>query len=171
MYAPTYPPPERKQYRNNGQRSIQVELTTHATLIVTVSFGAVLAVLVPAFSPFIRAYISSVLQRSIAKIITWTGVYRLWLKTGWTSKDLRDGARREVQKMKEDVRKKMQQRQLIQAEVRDGVRPRRGRPSSASARNRGHGAGGKTWASALDWVAGQGSTSRSDVEKAIEESS
>lgn len=147
-------------------------LADHTTPTVTVSFGAVLAVLVPAFSPFIRASISSVLQRSVTRTITWTGVYRLWLRTGWGSKKMRDGARRRVQKMKEDVREEMQQQQLVQAEVRDGVRPRKGRrPLSASAENRGPGAGKDTtsW-SVSDGFLGQGSTSRTDVEKAIVES-
>lgn len=113
-----------------------VKLTT---AIVTVSFGAVLAVIVPAFSPFIRASISSMMQRFIAKTITWTGLYRLWLKTGWKSKNQRDGAQRKVQKMKDDVRKKIQQRKLIQSEMRDGVRPSKGR-SSPPERHRGSGA-------------------------------
>ncbi|ROV99977.1 hypothetical protein VMCG_06156 [Cytospora schulzeri] len=91
-------------------------------IMFTVSFGAVLAVLVPAFSPIIRAAISSALQRSITKTITWTGMYRLWLQTGWQSKNLHDGARRKVQEMKEEVRRKMQQQELLQAEVRDGGR-------------------------------------------------
>lgn len=138
-------------------------------IMFTVSFGAVLAILVPAFSPIIRASISSVLQRSIAKTITWTGIYRLWLKTGWDSKDLRDGARRRVQEMKDDVRRKMQQQELLQAEVRDGVRPPRGKPSPASAKHRGPGAGGKRWWSVADGVR-QGSTSRTDVEEAIVDS-
>ncbi|KUI60042.1 hypothetical protein VP1G_07264 [Cytospora mali] len=107
------------------------------TFKITVSFGAVLAVLIPAFSPFIRASISSVLQWSIAKTITWTGMYRLWLKTEWSSKDQRDGARKKVQKMKNDVRKKMQEQKLKQSEIRDGVRPRKEKPSSSSPKHWG----------------------------------
>lgn len=96
-------------------------------------------------------------------------MYRLWLKAGWDSKDLRDGARRRVQEMKDGVRRKMQQQELLQAEVRDGVRPPRGKPSPASAKHRGPGAGGNRWWSMADG-AGQGSTSRTDVEEAIVDS-
>ncbi|KUI67954.1 hypothetical protein VM1G_02760 [Cytospora mali] len=148
-------------------------------IMFTVSFGVVLAVLIPAFSPFIRASISSVLQWSIAKTITWTGMYRLWLETEWSSKDQRDGARKEVQKMKNDVRKRMQGQILRQSEIRDGVRPRKEKPSSspssqpsplsssASARNRSTGAGGSA-RNVIDGD-GQGSTSARDVEKGIVE--
>ena len=135
------------------------------TLVVTVSFGAVLLVIIPAFSPFIRASISSMLQRSIAKTITWTGLYRLWLNTGWTSKKQRDGAQRKVQKMKDDVRKKIQKQTLIQSEFRDRVRWAEVKPSS-SARPQGPGAD-----SIVNNRPARGSASQTDIEKAIVESS
>ncbi|ROW18177.1 hypothetical protein VPNG_00044 [Cytospora leucostoma] len=91
-------------------------------IMFTVSFGAVVAIIIPAFSSFIRALISSIMETTIAKIITWTGMYRLWLKAGWGSKGLRDGARRRARTMEEDVRKRIRQQELIRSEIRDGVR-------------------------------------------------
>ncbi|KAK7744941.1 hypothetical protein SLS53_003174 [Cytospora paraplurivora] len=123
-------------------------------IMFTVSFGAVVAIIIPAFSPFIRALISSIMEISIAKIIKWTGMYRLWLKTGLGSKGLRDGARRRAWTMEEDVRKRIRQQQLIRSEIRDGVRPQTVKPSTSESPR---GIGG-------------GSASQSDVEQVGQES-
>lgn len=121
--------------------------------------------LIPAFSPFIRASISSILERIIAKTVTLTGLYRLWLWTEWTSKKQRDGARRSVQKMKDDVRKKMKQQQLIQSEIRDKVRLPEARPSPlANLQRIGAGAKDKTKGILNNRLRGDTASER-DVEK------
>lgn len=93
---------------------------------VTVSFGAVFVVLIPAFSPFIRAVIQSVLSRSFMKAIAWTKVYQTWLAIGWDSKQIRDKGRADVRRMKEDVKKQMSAQRLQQSEIWDGVRDANG---------------------------------------------
>lgn len=89
------------------------------------SFGAVLLVIIPAFSPLIRAYYSSVINRSVAKIITWSGLYKIWLKRGLKSKDVRDHGRAAVSKMKKNVREALARQTLLESEISDGVRKRR----------------------------------------------
>lgn len=90
--------------------------------VVTISFGVVLLVIIPAFSPFIRASIGSAFNQSMAKMITWTGLYRLWLESGMKSKNVRDGAWANVSKMKKNVREELYHQTLIRSEVRDRVR-------------------------------------------------
>lgn len=86
------------------------------------SFGAVLLVIIPAFSPFIRAFYSSMFNQSVAKIITWSGMYKLWLKSGLKSKDVRDHGRANVSKMKKNVREALARQTLQNSEIWDGVR-------------------------------------------------
>lgn len=89
------------------------------------SFGAVLLVIIPAFSPLIRAYYSSVINRSVAKFITWSGLYKIWLKRGLKSKDVRDHGRAAVSKMKKNVREALARQTLLESEISDGVRKRK----------------------------------------------
>lgn len=89
------------------------------------SFGAVLLVIIPAFSPLIRAYYSSVINRSVAKIITWSGLYKIWLQRGLKSKDVRDHGRAAVSKMKKNVREALARQTLLESEISDGVRKRK----------------------------------------------
>lgn len=89
---------------------------------VTVSFGAVLLVIVPAFSPFIRAFYSSIYHQSITKFITWTGLYKIWLKSGLKSKNVRDHGRANVRKMKKKVCDALARQTLQDSEIWDGVR-------------------------------------------------
>lgn len=89
---------------------------------VTVSFGAVLIVLIPAFSPFIRAVTHSVLARSLTKAIIWSRAYHAWLAIGWDSKRIRDNTESDVRKMKEEVKEQMSARRLKLSEIWDGVR-------------------------------------------------
>lgn len=84
-------------------------------------------VVVPAFSPFIRAVIHSMLARSFTKAITWTKVYRTWLTIGWDSKEIHDKAKADVRKMKEGVKEQMSARRLQQSEIWDGVRDPHGK--------------------------------------------
>lgn len=86
------------------------------------SLGAVLLVIIPAFSPLIRATYSFVFNQSIAKIIIWTGLYRLWFQKGRKSKDIRDGGRANVSKMKKRVQEDLRRQNLIRSEILDGVR-------------------------------------------------
>lgn len=95
--------------------------------VVTVSFGVVLAVIIPAFSPFIRASIGSAFNQSMAKMITSTGLYKLWLKSGLKSKNVRDGAWTNVSKMKKNVCEEVYHQTLIRSEVRDRVRDSNGK--------------------------------------------
>lgn len=89
------------------------------------SFGVVLLVIIPAFSPLIRAYYSSVINRSVAKIITRSGLYKIWLRRGLKSKHVRDHGRAAVSKMKKNVRKALARQALLEFEISDGVRNRR----------------------------------------------
>lgn len=93
---------------------------------VTVSFGAVLAVIIPAFSPFARAAFSSALQFAAARAVTAAPLYRFWLGRGWGSRRLRARAGAAVRDMKHAVREAMRRQRLEESEIRDGVRTRAG---------------------------------------------
>lgn len=67
----------------------KTQLTQYTQILVTVSFGAVLAVIIPAFSPFARAAASSALQYASARAVTAAPLYRFWLGRGWGSHKLR----------------------------------------------------------------------------------
>lgn len=86
------------------------------------SFGAVLLVIIPAFSPLIRAYHSTFINQFVTKIITWSGLYKIWLKRGVRSKDVRDHGRANVGKMKKNVREALARQILLESELWDGVR-------------------------------------------------
>lgn len=107
-----------------------------ALITVTVSFGAVLVVLIPAFSPFIRAVVHSALSRFFTKAITWTSAYQTWLETGWDSKQIRDKAKSDVRKMREGVKEQMRAKRLKQSEIGDGVRSADGKLRSTASRRR-----------------------------------
>jgi len=95
-------------------------------MLVTVSFGAVLLVIIPAFSPFIRAFYSAAFNHLITKLITSTGFYKLWLKSGLRSKEVRDHGREHVSKMKQNVKDALARQSRRKAEIRDGVRDANG---------------------------------------------
>lgn len=111
-------PPPLRSFRHQ-------ELIIH-TRVVTVSFGAVLVVLIPAFSPFIRAVVHSALSRSFTKAITWTKLYQTWLAIGWDSEEIRGKAKADVRKMKEGVKEQMSAKRLTQSQIWDGVRSANG---------------------------------------------
>lgn len=96
--------------------------TIHTQTVVTVSFGAVLAVIIPAFSPFARAAFSSALQYAAARAVTAAPLYRFWLGRGWGSRKLRARAGAAVRDMKHAVREAMRRQRLEESEIRDGVR-------------------------------------------------
>lgn len=89
---------------------------------VTVSFGAVLAVIIPAFSPFARAAAGSALRYAAARTVTAAPLYRFWLGRGWSSRKLRAQAGTAVRDMKHAVREAMRRQRLEESEVHDGVR-------------------------------------------------
>ncbi|KAL2283012.1 hypothetical protein FJTKL_10332 [Diaporthe vaccinii] len=97
-------------------------------IMFTVSFGAVLAVIIPAFSPFARAAASSALRYTAARAVTAAPLYRLWLGCGWSSRRLRARARAAVRDMKHAVREAMRRQRLEESELRDGVR-KKGAPA------------------------------------------
>lgn len=129
------------------------------------SFGAVLIVIIPAFSPFIRAVIHAALARSFAKAITWTRVYRMWLAIGWDSKRIRDKAKADVRKMKEQVKTQISARHLKQSEIWDGVRNADGEILSRSS----HASETTIYADKGPMAAPNGAAKRSlsDVEKGV----
>lgn len=86
-----------------------------------------LLVIIPAFSPFIRAFYSAAFNYLITKFITSTGLYRLWLKIGLRSKVVRDHGRKNVSTMKKNVREALALQKLRQAEIRDKVRDAKGK--------------------------------------------
>lgn len=91
--------------------------------------------LIPAFSPFIRAVIHSALSRTFTKAITWTKLYQTWLAIGWDSKQIRGKAKADVRKMKEGVKEQMSAKRLKQSQIWDGVRSANGEllPKSSQA--------------------------------------
>lgn len=93
------------------------------------SFGAVLAVIIPAFSPFARAAASSALQYASARAVTAAPLYRFWLGRGWGSRKLRARAGAAVRDMKHAVRESMRRQRLEESEIRDGVRVNDGMPA------------------------------------------
>lgn len=135
------------------------------------SFGAVLLVIIPAFSPFIRASMGSAFNQFISKTITWTGMYKLWLRSGWNSKDVRDGARENVSKMKRNVREELYRQERLASEIRDRVRTSTGELLSTkkmSGSNEGRGDGGVGFENATNGAIGPravGLGSALDLEK------
>lgn len=107
------------------KRKYVTDAPTHS---VTVSFGAVLAVIIPAFSPFARAAASSALRYTAARAVTAAPLYRLWLGSGWSSRRLRARAGAAVRDMKHAVREAMRRQRLEESELRDGVR-KKGAPA------------------------------------------
>ncbi|KAL1861709.1 hypothetical protein Daus18300_008678 [Diaporthe australafricana] len=93
-------------------------------IMFTVSFGAVLAVIIPAFSPLARAAIGSGLRYAAARAVTAAPLYRFWLGRGWGSRRLRARTGAAVRDMKHAVREAMKRQRLEESEVRDGVRDR-----------------------------------------------
>ncbi|KKY38441.1 putative ankyrin repeat protein [Diaporthe ampelina] len=91
-------------------------------IMFTVSFGAVLAVIIPAFSPFARAAAGSALRYAAARAATAAPLYRFWLGRGWSSVRLRARAGAAVRDMKHAVREAMRRQRLEESEIRDGVR-------------------------------------------------
>lgn len=117
-------PYREKRERKETKKEQVTDARTHP---VTVSFGAVLAVIIPAFSPFARAAASSALRYTAARAVTAAPLYRLWLGSGWGSRRLRARAGAAVRDMKHAVREAMRRQRLEESEVRDGVR-RKGAP-------------------------------------------
>ena len=123
---------------------------------VTVSFGAVLAVIIPAFSPFARAAAGSALRYAAARAATAAPLYRFWLGRGWSSVRLRARAGAAVRDMKHAVREAMRRQRLEESEIRDGVR--KGAPPAVGGlfgprprRRRGMSRGGGGWCLTPRW--------------------
>ncbi|KAK2610531.1 hypothetical protein N8I77_003954 [Diaporthe amygdali] len=100
-------------------------------IMFTVSFGAVLAVIIPAFSPFARAAIGSALRYAAARSITVVPLYRFWLGRGWSSRRLRARTGAAVRDLKHAVREAVKRQRLEESEVRDGVRASPGTGAAA----------------------------------------
>lgn len=122
MCMPLPPPPFPVPGEDPGRKSKRKSIADTQTHQVTVSFGAVLAVIIPAFSPFARAAAGSALRYTAARAVTAAPLYRFWLGRGWSSMKLRAQAGAAVRDMKHAVREAMRRQRLEESEIRDGVR-------------------------------------------------
>ncbi|PSR79122.1 hypothetical protein BD289DRAFT_105629 [Coniella lustricola] len=91
-------------------------------VMFAISFGAVQLVIIPVFSPFIRAVYSAVFHQVAVKFITATGLYRLWLQSGLRSSTVRNESKEKAHKMRKRVREDLNRNRLLQSEILDGKR-------------------------------------------------